>query len=294
METTKETQQKHYDVDVRNIQPLNKGGGNIRVDYGDLDELAQSIEENGIKVPMRAYRDKQNEGKWIAIDGHRRLAASMKLYKEKGIVIRAKVIAVDYRTLSEEQLIYDMFVTNMGKQLNILEQAEGVRRLINHGIPKLEIARKIGNTKRYINNLELLSLAPKKIRDMIASNKISATLVISTLKNTEDFNEAIQIIESGLGIAKANKRSGDDLPADAEEAFAEDQEMPGIKVTARHINKAMNKVDSIKELVMVFKSATGKDKKLRTGNEGIYTFAKRLIENSLTKDAIENLLYEKQ
>lgn len=94
----KETAQKYYEVDVRNIQPLDKAGGNIREDYGDSDgsfqETVDSIRENGIIMPLRGYRDKTNPEIWHTTDGHRRVKAAMKLYNEEGIVIRARIVNV--------------------------------------------------------------------------------------------------------------------------------------------------------------------------------------------------------
>lgn len=112
-----ETQQKHYEVDVRNIKPLERAGGNIRTDYGDISELSESIAQNGIVVPLRAYRSEEDPEQWVAIDGHRRLKAAMQLV-EKGETVRAKIISVDRRKLSDEQLIYEMVITNEGKPLS--------------------------------------------------------------------------------------------------------------------------------------------------------------------------------
>lgn len=53
VETTVEVAGKHWEVDVMNIKPLERTGGNLRIDYGEEDgsfkELIDSIRENGIR-----------------------------------------------------------------------------------------------------------------------------------------------------------------------------------------------------------------------------------------------------
>ena len=41
-------------------------GFNVRYDYGDIDSLAESIRENGVKMPIRAYRENK---KYQIVDG---------------------------------------------------------------------------------------------------------------------------------------------------------------------------------------------------------------------------------
>ena len=49
-------------------------GFNVRYDYGNIEELSNSIVENGVKVPLRVY-EKKDSGEKVIIDGHRRFNA---------------------------------------------------------------------------------------------------------------------------------------------------------------------------------------------------------------------------
>lgn len=282
-----ETKQTNYEVDVRNIKPLQRAGGNIRTDYGDIDELAASIEQNGIKVPLRAFRDKDNAGQWFAIDGHRRLTAAMKLVNEKGLSIRAKVIVEDARKISDEQIIYDMVTTNSGKSLSPIEMAEAVRRLIGYGHTPKEIALKFGKSTRFVNHLNLLANCPKRIRDLMANNQISFTLVLHILRETADFNEALQLIERSLGAAKATVYEDGETQIEDDEPFGK---FAG-KATKKHLDIATNRVVSIKELQRLLKRQIDTPKPLNPINAGIFDFAKKLLEDKYTCAEMEKLFF---
>jgi len=283
------TQGKHYEVDTRLISPLNRAGGNIRSDYGEKDgslqELVDSIRENGIKEPLKAFRDPDNKDKWIAINGHTRLKACEILNKE-GLAIRAKIIVVDARRLSDEELITDMVVSNAGRPLKAIEMAEAVRRMIGYGHKPKDIAKKWGKTAPQIKNLELLANAPKVLRDMVSDGKISSTLVLTTFKEHQDFNKAMEIIKSAAGIA-IKKRAVKEGEMLVDEEFDVEPSIHA-KVTKKHIDMASNRVDSMRELQRVLnKNGLTRERK----NEDLYTFAKKLAQNELIGSEIETYLF---
>lgn len=282
-EITDDTQGKHYEVDIRKVRPLQRAGGNLRADYGDIDELAASIEANGVRVPLQGYRVSDDSGfEWEVIDGHRRLAACQKLVA-KGLTIRAKIIVVDSRKVSDEQLIVDMITTNAGKPLNPVEIAEAVRRLQAFGWKNKDIATRFGMNIRIIQNLANLAAAPKRIRDLIINKNISYTLVMDILKDSADYNEALDKIEASFSIAKKVKHES--VETDGFEVSDETH----AKITKRHVDKATNKVDSFKELQMIFKNQIDKPKDVI--NSELFSFAKKLIENKLTRSQIDKLIF---
>ena len=287
VETKEETQQKYWEVDVLNIKPLNRAGGNIRTDYGDKDnsfqELVDSIRENGIKVPIRGYRDADNNGQWFSIDGHRRLAAATKLVNEEGLSIKVRVIVVDARKISDEEIIYDMVTTNSGKPLNPIEMSEAVRRLENYGIPLKDIAKRFGKATTFVNNLSYFAKAPKRLRDLVEKNRVSYSLVIETLRDSKDFNDASEKIEAALNVAKQVAKQKSFNP----ETDTEDLEY---KASKRHLNAATNKLDSMKELQRVIREYT--DKNLIITNQELFNFANAIAKNQVTAKEIEKLIFQ--
>jgi ParB/RepB/Spo0J family partition protein len=277
-----ETQGKHYIVDTRYISELNRAEGNVREDYGEgdgsLEELVLSIQKNGIKKPITCFRDLENAGHWIVIDGHRRLRAA-KILNEQGTVIRCRVFCIDGRTISDEDIITEMVISNEGKALKPIELAEAVRRMLGYEFTEDQIAKMWGKTVVQIRNLSLLSKAPNRIKKMVSNNKLSATLAIDVLKKTPDFDEAISLIEKAGGVVVKSK---------SEPGVEEPKELLEKKVTKKDITEAMNIVDSQKELKLVMK----KDNSKRTvKDQNMYNLLKKIVDNSITGAEIENLLF---
>lgn len=289
IEKVSETQQKYWEVDALNIKPLNRAGGNIRVDYGEQDasfqELVDSIRENGVKVPIRGYRNKDVEGEWFSIDGHRRLAACNKLITDEGLSIKVRVIVVDARKITDEEIIFDMISTNQGKPLSPIEMAEAVRRLEELGVEVKDIAKRFGKSLDLVKNLSYFAKAPKRLRDLVSSNKVSYSLVIQTLRECKDYNEAVTKIESALNVSKqqAKKKSFDP------EVDTEDLDY---KATRSHMNIATNKLDSVKELNRVIREY--KEKEFVVANQLLFTFAEKISKNQITAKEIEKLLFNQK
>ena len=127
MKTQERPQRKdvlYLPIEQINIEP----DFNVRQDMGDLSALAKSIEENGIKNPIRGFK---REGVYWITDGHRRYYAA-KILVKKGIDVKIPLISEGH-LVTEEQRVIDMLVCNDGKKLNPIEESEAVARLFNYG-----------------------------------------------------------------------------------------------------------------------------------------------------------------
>lgn len=111
---------------------------NVRIDYGDIDSLALSIIENGVKVPLSGYR-KGNH--FYVTDGFRRTRA-IKLAIELGYEIKEIPFVVEPLKYTNVDRIFDMIIKNDGKQLTALEQGEAFKRLTEQGLSQSEISKK--------------------------------------------------------------------------------------------------------------------------------------------------------
>lgn len=252
-------------------------GLNIRTDYGDLQELADSIKENGVKVPLRGYK-KIIDGKevYVVTDGHRRTKACQILL-EQGIEILVPFI-IEAKGYSDEQRLIDMFIMNEGKALNPLEQAEGVRRLIAYGYSEKEIAGKLAKSEGYIRKLNSLNSAPKKLINLIERGVISATLAINAIAEGKvqdilDKSEPTTVLPSDDKTEMNQANDGTEIK-DVQPSGGEK------KITAKDIS-----VNSIKEFK---KFARNVDEDLL--NESviyIFQFAQKLVNNELTGEEIK-------
>lgn len=111
---------------------------NPRKELGDIGELTESIRENGVLqnltvVPCPA----QGEGVYMAIIGHRRLAAS----KAAGLTEVPCVIA---EMTAEEQIATMLLENTQRSDLTAYEQAQGFQMLIDLGETVGSISKKTG------------------------------------------------------------------------------------------------------------------------------------------------------
>jgi len=208
-----ETKRKDlYEVDPRNVKLVE--GYNIRTidpDSDDIQHLKASIKENGLQRPLvlKANPDAAEDGKeYIAVDGHRRLTAINLLIAE-GEDIRYVKAEISKR-MNDEQALLAMFTLNDGEPLNPIEKAEGVRRLIDvYGYTPAEVATKIAETQATVSNLMKLAQMPKNIRNKIAQNLISASLVLQISRKVKDetkFAEQVEELTKGVEAAVAAEK----------------------------------------------------------------------------------------
>ncbi len=152
-----------------------------------LEELRNSILSNGLIQPITVRRG--SNGNYELISGERRLRACNDIgYRE----IPAYIIKVD----TPENMIALALIENIQREdLNPIEVAESYQKLISEcKLTQEEIAKRVGKNRTTItNSLRLLKL-PEKVREAIASGKISAGHA-RALINLESDNLKLQLLE---------------------------------------------------------------------------------------------------
>lgn len=242
-------------------------GFNIRQDYGNIAELTESIRENGVKVPLRGYKDK--DGSFIVVDGHRRYQA-VKALLEQGVEVNVPFI-LEAKKYSDEQRLIDMFVMNEGKALTTLEQAEGVRRFIAYGYNEKDIAAKLAKSEGYIRKLNSLNTAPKKFIDLIRKGTISGTYAIEVIAKgqvDEVLNKAAEkVVPEDTAIEAHTSTDGQEIKETVPKS--------GGKITKKEMN-----VNSFAEFKKYMKRASEED--MMPDVLVAYQFAVKLANNELT------------
>jgi ParB family chromosome partitioning protein len=184
-------------VDPRNIVMVD--GFNVRTDLGNIEELANSILEMGLQVPLMAKKVRGSD-KYELVDGHRRFTA-VKYLLDKGHDI-PYVDIIPFNG-NEEDRVLAMITTGTGqKSLTEMEQAEAIKRLINFHYKPEEIAKKIGKSIPHVYNLIALSKVSKKIKEVIGSGDISGTTVVQIVRQTDDEREQYEMITKAVDEAK--------------------------------------------------------------------------------------------
>ena len=146
------------------IEQVHPSPTNPRERLTDIDDLAQSIRENGLIQPLVVQRIPGRPGVQI-VAGHRRHAAVLQLGW-------AKVPCVVRRDLLPDEELLAMLVENGQRaSLDPIEEARALRRLRQAGMPDAEIARKVGRSISTIRaRLLLLNLPPAEQEEVRAGH----------------------------------------------------------------------------------------------------------------------------
>ncbi len=134
-------------------------------DKEKLQELAQSIRENGILQPIVAR--KLNSGAFEIIAGERRWRASQ--------LAGLHEVPVILKEISNKEALELAIIENVQREdLNPIEEAESYQRLAaEFQLTQQQIAEKVGKDRATVANaLRLLSLDPQ-VRQMLVDGKIS-------------------------------------------------------------------------------------------------------------------------
>ena len=158
-------------------------------DVNDLEDLSNSIKSKGILSPILVTQSNdKNESSYDLIAGERRWRAAQmaKIHEVPCIVVND----VDANSASVMSLIENI----QRKDLNAIEEAQGLNELINqHNYTQESAGKIVGKSRVYItNSLRLLKL-PEKILSLIKDNKLSAGHA-RLLIGMEDAVEIAQII----------------------------------------------------------------------------------------------------
>ena len=162
-----------------------------------LDELTNSIKEQGVIQPIVVRPSKSPEGKYEIIAGERRWLAS-----QNAGLHDVPVVVLD---VDDVKSLEFAIVENVQRQdLNPIEEARGYQSLIdefNYNQDKL--SKFIGKSRSYIaNSLRLLSL-PNEILLMVEEEKLSAGHARSLIGLHNSINIAKQIIQKKLSVRQA-------------------------------------------------------------------------------------------
>jgi len=163
----------------------------------NLEELTNSIKEQGVIQPIVVRPDKLNNGKYEIIAGERRWLAS-----QNAGLHEVPVVILNINDVKSLELA---IVENVQRQdLNAIEEASGYKKLIDEfNYNQEKLSKFIGKSRSHIaNSLRLLSL-PKDVLLMVQEGSLSPgharTLV--GLNNSSDI--AKRIIKKKLSVRQS-------------------------------------------------------------------------------------------
>lgn len=260
-------------------------GFNVRYDYGDIDSLAESIKENGVKMPIRAYRENK---KYQIVDGHRRFKA-IELLESKGIKVQIPLITEEKNT-SEDQRVVDLLLTNGGKRLNPLEEAEVINRLVGFGYNDTKIAKKTSFSNTYVANLKLLHSANPDLKTMIKEGKISSTFAIKLMREHDRREEIVEQIRAT--IEDSERQTEQDNIQAKEKGNEKNSAKPEPKQATVTAKTFFGSTNSFSELKKAFSVAEREMLPVKPEKAILHEFVEQILSNRLKMEKIVELIFE--
>src|ERR1041384_5911492 len=152
------TNEEFTEIDIDLIEP-NHLQPRTRFDDAQLDELAQSIKENGVVQPILARR--VAGGRYQIVAGERRWRAAQRAGIQR--------IPALVREIPEDKMLELALIENIQRQeLNAIEEAYAYKRLIETlGLTQEAVAQRVGRDRTFITNYLRLLRLPEDIQSLL-------------------------------------------------------------------------------------------------------------------------------
>lgn len=151
------------DLDIESILP-NPQQPRTEFDSGALQELADSIRQNGVLQPIVV---RQVAKGYELVAGERRWRASR--------LAQLETIPAIVRTVTDAQLLELALVENVQREdLNAIEKARAYRELIQRlGLTQEQVATKVGKDRSSVANLVRLLDLPPEVQECVSRGSLS-------------------------------------------------------------------------------------------------------------------------
>lgn len=192
-------------LSVDEIEP-NREQPRKTFDEATLAELSDSIREHGVIQPLLVRP---------MADGSYRLVAGERRYRAARMAGLTEVPVTVREMSDEEESIFALIENLQREDLNAIEEAEGLKRLIDSfGLTQEQAAARVGKSRTAVTNaLRLLNL-PEEITALVKDGKVSmghARALLSVSDAAELSRIAELIVKNGISVRETErlcKRAG--------------------------------------------------------------------------------------
>lgn len=195
----------------------------INFDEDALNELAESIKENGVFQPIIVKKSIKG---YDVIAGERRLRASKLAGKS--------TIPAIIRQLSDEKMAEIALLENLQREnLNVLEEAKAYKSLIEQlGITQEELAKRVSKSRSHVTNIIGILRLPSEVQEMIVSGELTMghARVLSKLSDDEEIikmahnivNNKMPVRDTEKAYEKAPRKTPQKRKVNSEYKYAEE------------------------------------------------------------------------
>lgn len=171
-----------------------------RFDYDELENLAQSIRENGILQPITVR--KREDKKYELVSGERRLRAARLVGMVK---IPSIVINIDDKNSAMFSIIENL----QRQSLNFFEEAEAIEKLVGeYAMSREEVAQKLGLAPSTVSNKLRILRLPEEMRFELARAGLTESHARALLMLEDDNQRARAlsiIVDRHLNVAESER-----------------------------------------------------------------------------------------
>ena len=241
------------DLKINDISPNN---GQPRKNFNDdaLNELASSIEENGVIQPIIVQR--KGEGYRI-VAGERRWRAAR--------IAGLSVIPAIVRDLSDKETMAQALIENIQREdLNPIEEASAMDNLLKtHKLTQEQLAKKLGKPRATIaNTLRILNL-DESLQEFVSRGDLSEghAKAILALKDKEDQRKVADVIMTrDLNVRQAEALVKKYIEAQDNPSKKQVIEQPDIRLTlsTKEVETKLKKQLGAKVKIKVLDNSTGR------------------------------------
>jgi ParB family chromosome partitioning protein len=158
-----------------------------RKDFGDLQELANSIKEKGIIEPIIL---RPRNGKFEIIAGERR-------YRAAKLAEFQEVPAIEYDVPDNEALEISIVENIQRKDLNIFEEAYSLKTLSEiYGYTHQDIAVKIGKSRVTVTELIRITDLPSEVAQRCIELNITSKTFLLELTKLEEPTKMMEVLNN--------------------------------------------------------------------------------------------------
>jgi ParB family transcriptional regulator, chromosome partitioning protein len=223
-----------WNLAIENVTP-NREQPRRHFDHAHLLELANSIKEKGILLPIVVRRS--TEGKFEIIAGERRWRAAQLAGK--------KEVPAILRTSENQEALELALIENIQRQnLNPIEEAEAYQRLgEKYGLTQQTIADKVGKDRATIANLmRLVTLSPE-VKNFVKAGEIQLGQA-KVLLAISDKNLQLKIAKKVINL-KLSVRATERIVAQALTPQGADLEIEGAGDVEREIQHLTSELQKL-------------------------------------------------
>lgn len=166
----------------------------------ELKDLAESIKEKGVLVPIILRTVQNKPYLYEIVAGERRFRAAQ--------MAGLSEIPALVKTLTPQNAMEIALIENVQREnLNPIEEAEGYKNLMEKCDYTLEdVSKLIGKSVSYIRNLMRINSLPDSVKELVKSGELSASHARTIAVSDNPEQMAHDIINNKLSVADAQKK----------------------------------------------------------------------------------------